>query len=62
MKSFQAALDPGVLFKLKNKDDQRMIDGVLSNYGRSNFLSYFPLRVTFCKTETPEIHDPHRFP
>ena len=20
------------------------------------------LRVTFCKTDTPEIHDPHRFP
>ena len=37
-----ATLDPGGLFKLKLSKNDQSIMVFLSNYDRSNFLSYFP--------------------
>ena len=41
-KGFQATLDLGGLFKLKLNKNYQSIMVLLSNYERSNFLSYFP--------------------
>ena len=41
-KGIQATPDPGGLFKLKLSTNDQSIMVFLSNYDRSNFLSYFP--------------------
>ena len=43
-KSFQATLDPGVCLNQKLSKSDQSIMVFLSNYEKSNFLSYFPFR------------------